>query len=102
MSELSEFQREVGEWGDKIFNPNGYNKYSFCDGRIKHFMKEAQELSESCFRHIPKESADCFLLLLHIAHIQGFDLFDEARKKLEINHKRKWGEPDKDGVIEHV
>ena len=28
--------------------------------------------------------------------------YKEAVKKLKINKKRQWGEPDKNGVVEHV
>lgn len=104
MSVLSKFQEEVGKWATETFyKPSmGDRKYSFCDGRVKHFMKEADELNKSNFLLLPQEAADCFLLLIHIAHIMEFDLLDEARKKMEINKKRTWGEPDEDGVIEHV
>jgi hypothetical protein len=37
-----------------------------------------------------------------MAHLMGYDLLDEARKKMVKNRKRKWGEPDKNGVIEHL
>lgn len=48
------------------------------------------------------EAADVFLLLLHFSHRSGFSLMDEARRKLEINKRRQWGEPDAEGVVEHV
>lgn len=102
ISELSKFQEEVGKWGDEIFNPTNLDKIQFCVGRIEHFFREAIELRNSPLRDLPEEVADCFHLLLHIAHIMDFDLLKAARKKLEINRKRKWGPPDKDGVIEHI
>lgn len=102
MSELSKFQQEVGEWGDETFNRTKGCDYLFITGRIMHLTKEVKELKQGCLSDIPEESVDCFLLLLHIAHIYGFDLLAAAKDKMEINRKRKWGEPDKDGVIEHV
>lgn len=113
MSELIEFQQEVGEWGDKTFNSKrDYNKQDCTYGIYNHFVKEVKELklaikhSFSCDeppqRTIEEETADCFILLLHLSFWYGFDLLKAARNKMEINRKRTWGEPDKDGVIEHV
>ena len=89
---MSNFQIQVGEWGDRTF-PNGTP-----ESIVAHLKREVKELAES---HVPEEAADCFLLLLHHAHRCGYDLMIEAFKKFEINKKRKWGEPDKEGVIEH-
>jgi ribosomal protein S27AE len=102
MSELSQFQKKYGEWADKTFNQNNQDSRTFCVGRINHFMKEAEELLHSSFHGLPEEAADCFLLLLHIGHIMGFDLLTEARRKKEKNQEREWGKPGKDGVIEHI
>ena len=57
------------------------------------------ELAES---HEPEEAADCLILLCHHAHQCGYDLTEETLKKFEIIKDREWGEPDKDGVIEHI
>ena len=90
---MTSFQREVGEWGDKIF-PGG-TPHSI----VAHLRKEVKKLAES---HDPEEGADCLLLLLHHAHKVGYDLMIEAFKKFKINQNRKWGEPDENGVIEHI
>jgi NTP pyrophosphatase (non-canonical NTP hydrolase) len=96
MNELSAFQKEVGEWADATFNPRrGNNRKAI----IYHLIKEVGELLES---EAPEEAADCFILLLHHAHTLGYDLLEEARKKMEINQRRKWGNPDKNGVVEHI
>lgn len=31
-----------------------------------------------------------------------YDIFEEVQKKLDINRKRRWKEPDSEGVSEHV
>lgn len=85
-------QEEVAKWVDKVL-PNATK-----EGIISHLKKEINELSES---HSPEEAADCLILLLHHAHMVGYDLLDEASKKLEINKSRSWNKPDKNGVIEH-
>ena len=87
------FQRNVGEWGNVTF-PKGTP-----DSLVAHLRKEMEELAET---HSPEEGADCFLLLLHHAHRCGYDLMIEAFKKFEINKWRKWGKPNKDGVVEHI
>jgi NTP pyrophosphatase (non-canonical NTP hydrolase) len=94
--QLSQFQEQVGGWGDKTFNPKKENNSTAI---IHHLKKEVAELQES---NNPEEAADCFLLLLQHAHSQGYDLLDEARKKMVINKERQWGLPDENGVIVHI
>lgn len=51
------------------------------------------------------EYADCYMLLMDAARTQGIylsDIHTAAGEKLEINKKRKWGEPNADGSVEHV
>lgn len=87
------FQTLVGKWARKTF-PKA-TKESW----VKHLEKEVKELQDD---HTPEEAADCLILLLGYAHINNFDLMEEAQKKMEINKRRKWGKPDSDGVVEHV
>lgn len=114
MIELSEFQKEVGEWGDRTFNVHrGFDLHKCTHAIASHFAKEADELGEAvdyflmgaCSfdnKAMKEESADCFLILLHLAHLHGFDLLEAAREKMEVNYKRTWGTPDENGVIEHI
>ena len=90
---MKNFQDEVGEWGDIVFTKSTPHNI------VTHLRREVNELSES---HSPEEGADCFLLLLHHAHECGYDLMAEAIKKFQINKGRKWGEPDSEGVVEHI
>ena len=92
---MKDFQKEVGEWGDRTFPCDGDRR----PGIVTHLAKEVIELNQS---HDPEEAADCFMLLLHHAHKSGYDLLEEAKKKFEINKKRKWGKPDKHGIVEHI
>lgn len=51
------------------------------------------------------EFADVFMLLLDAARKRGFmaeDLIQVTRLKLEVNRRREWGKPDKNGVVEHI
>jgi len=91
---VSVFQKTVGCWADKQY-PGMTNK-ALCI----HLKKEVEELFEN---FDPVEAADCFLILLHFAHKNDFDLLEEAIKKQEINLKRKWETvPDKDGLYRHI
>ena len=51
------------------------------------------------------EFADCFMLLLDAAShydLTAEELIEVTVTKLEINRQRKWGKPDKNGVVEHI
>lgn len=66
--------------------------------KAAHLEREAKEL-----RRDPldvEEMADVFILLCHLS--DGYDLAGAVRAKLEKNKRRAWGEPDADGVVEHV
>ena len=89
------FQDLIGKWANDTFGV-GIQTHL---GVMSHFIKEVIEFEKS---HDPEEAADCFLLLLQHAHECGYDLFEEAQKKHEINTKRKWGKPDESGCIEHI
>jgi len=93
MGEMTKFQNEVGTWGDKTFPA------STPDSIVAHLAREVGELAD---HHDSEEASDCLLLLLHHAHREGYDLLAEARIKFEINKKRQWGEPDENGIVEHV
>lgn len=91
------FQREVGEWADRTFPRSDW--FSICG----HLREEATELSEAlgATAHDQKadaeartEAADCLLLLLHLAHKEGFDLLAEARAKHAVNVARTWETDD--------
>ena len=92
-SALLAYQTEVGTWARSTF------PLATKESWVAHLRKEVAELAES---HDPQEAADCLILLLGHAHINGYDLLLEAQAKMEINRRRKWGEPDAEGVVEHV
>ena len=85
--------KEVVDWGNKTF-PDATTS-----SILAHLAKEALELIED---QTPEEAADVCMLLMHYADKAGFDLFEAVRNKFEINKTRKWGEPDENGVIEHI
>jgi len=91
--DLKDIQAEVGSWAEKQFDQS--TNSSICE----HLRREVKEL-KSTFK--PSEAADCFLILLHFAHKNKFDILSEALKKHTVNKNRNWGEPDEDGVVEHI
>ena len=89
-------------WSGYTFYKTMQPHHEFREGRIKHLKKEVEELENSSYVDSPEELADCFLLLLHLSYLRDIDLLKEARKKMNINRAREWGEPDKDGVIREI
>jgi len=94
LKETTTLQQEIGRWGEDVFG-----KSQSVRGLANHIVKEAYELRDS---NDPEEAADCLILLFQHAHECGYDLFEEVKKKHKINLKRKWGKPDKYGIIEHI
>ena len=51
------------------------------------------------------EFADCFILLFGAAAADGMsytDICSCIEEKMKINYKREWGEPDENGVVNHI
>ena len=75
---------------------------------LKHLSDEVDETYGAVLFHILDkhlEFADCFILLMGAAKADGMtyeDICNAISEKLEINKKRVWGEPDSNGVINHV
>ncbi len=78
--------------------------------KIKHLQEELAELKDAIIKdlhtqEIEHEFADCFTLLFGSASTFGMDFKDIIScidSKMEINKKRTWGAPDKDGVVRHI
>lgn len=90
------FIRDYLRWAVETF-PEGT-----AESGAKHLAKEIAELLAS---GSPEEMADCFMLLLFIAHKKGLDatlLLAAAQRKFKINKTRTWGEPNEQGFREHV
>jgi hypothetical protein len=97
-SRIQRLQDEAGEWSDATF---GYNRSA--EGPIAHLAKEIEELADNPGDRL--EYADCLLLLLDAYRLAGGsadDLVGAAWQKFGINRSRVWGEPDENGVVEHV
>lgn len=107
MNDLDHTQKTVGEWANTTFPQS--NAASI----LAHLREEVEELvaaerdsfwmGEHPTEAIAKESADCLLLLLHLAHREGFSLFDAAQAKYAVNVGRTWEtESGTKGYWKHV
>lgn len=102
---LDDFQERVGKWAEATF-PHATDQ-----SVAAHLTREVRELRALCDASLHEpvahdeyggELADCFLLLLHLAHRLDLSLFEEAAHKFSENQHRKWGTPDAEGVVEHI
>ena len=94
----NDLQKNIAKWSDKQFGKNRPPT-----APIAHLLKELIELAQDPFNIM--EFADCFMLLMDSARMAGFDMAElclAINEKLKINKKRKWGKPDKNGVVEHI
>jgi NTP pyrophosphatase (non-canonical NTP hydrolase) len=117
IEDLRAFQHYVGSWGDATF------PQSTTETVLNHLTEEVLELRGVPKETIPdimnvinayanraydqndaEEGADVFLLLLHFCHKLGYDLAEEAAKKMEKNELRVWSkEPEAvGGHFKHV
>lgn len=101
---LQELMDRISEWSDKTFDA-GQRTVPIAH----HLKKEVDELIEALQTTNPTqvidEFADCFMLLFDCAShygLQAHDIWLFCDRKLEVNKTRKWGIPDKNGVVEHI
>ena len=97
MERLQKLMDEIGEFSDGTFGKE--RPYT---APLHHLKLEVQEAIDD-----PRDSefADCMMLLLDSYRKAGGNaskLVDEAFKKLEECKRRDWGEPDENGVVQHV
>jgi NTP pyrophosphatase (non-canonical NTP hydrolase) len=86
--------RDIQEWQAATF-PNA-TPHSV----IAHLTKELLELAADPLDG--EEMADVLHLLIGLAALAKVDLRAALAAKFEKNKRRKWGEPDKYGIVEHV
>jgi NTP pyrophosphatase (non-canonical NTP hydrolase) len=100
LTDLSDTQYDVGKWAEKTFTKSTNQTI------ITHLRREVTELQEAINnaepRAILEECSDVAMLLLHLCHKNHIDLQSGIRDKFEICRARVWGEPDAEGVIEHI
>lgn len=94
MSKLDGLAMEHCDWARVVFNKSTPHSVT------EHLRREAQELVDAPTDS--SEMADVFLLLVWLADITGTDLVGAIEEKIEINKARVWGEPDSQGVVQHI
>jgi len=96
IEELKSFPiiKEINDWQDKTFPDANPTSIFF------HMVEEFSELQKD--KTDASEMADIFILLVGLAHNSGVDLIQAVKGKFDINKKRTWGEPDENGVINHI
>lgn len=96
---------EITKWQRETF-PQA-TKFS----KIAHLEQELEELVMALHSEHETETgkqsefADCFMLLFGAAAAHGMtydDICCAIAQKMEINKSRKWGQPDKNGVVNHI
>ena len=100
---MTELQfNEICKWQKETF-PKSTAHSKSC-----HLRQEVEELIDDLETGNWKrrlEFADCFILLYGAAAADGMtlqDITDAMHEKMEINYKRKWGNPDENGVVNHI
>lgn len=107
MKTLCELCKEINDWQDSVFTK------ATPLSAVTHLQREVIELTFAIqtkdwergdigMQQVREELADCFILLAGVAHLLEIDLEAAAEAKMIINRRRIWGEPDADGVVEHV
>lgn len=94
--------KEITKWQSETF-PDATDL-----SKLHHLKDEVDELIEDveCNNLARRlEFADCILLIFGSASANGMsyeDICNAVDEKMEINKARKWGKPDKNGVVNHV
>jgi NTP pyrophosphatase (non-canonical NTP hydrolase) len=75
--------------------------------KIAHLKQELEEVldPDQSFAALRLEFADCLFLLFGAASVAGMsyaDIIEAIDHKFERNKNRKWGTPDKDGIVNHI
>jgi len=100
MDKWLEYQKELAVWADATFPKQQENN---ARSKFEHLLEEVAETRDDPFNIL--EYADCMMLLIDTARINGFtmdDLFNGCQEKLNINKKRKWGKPNALGYTNHI
>ena len=85
---------EIVSWGNDTFPQENLRSLT------KHILKEAAELKAAPTD--PHEIADVLMLVFALAAKGNVDVVRALREKLAICRGREWGEPDADGMTQHV
>jgi NTP pyrophosphatase (non-canonical NTP hydrolase) len=100
--DVIELDDQITEWANRTFPREATDIRPI----IAHMKRELDELYQALaaddFAHAMEEAADVRFLLTHLVGRLGGNLGQETMRKFDINQRRDWGDPDEEGVVEHV
>lgn len=107
---MSDFQREVGEWGIATFpnsTPESISAHLWDEMlelmvELKTYRKASGPAEYFSLVGIGEEMADVYLLMLHLAHRLGIGLDEAVREKFEKNKTRIWTTDSGRGYVKHT
>lgn len=105
---FTEISQEITDWQDSVFTEaTPLSAATHLQREVVELVFEIQKLKFQPANHLDtsaleKEIADCFLLIVGVAHLSGINLEAAIEEKMKINRRRIWGKPDSEGVVEHV
>lgn len=97
MWDTVELQRAVAEWAERTF---GHPPLEVILAKADDEFRELQAAATPEER--AEEAADVVLLLMHLAHRDGFNLMNAVGRKFQIVQERVWAAPDERGVFRHL
>lgn len=94
-ADVRRIQREVKEWADSVF-PHRTAHGALC----KLMLEEIPEFALN--QDDPGEYADLVILVLDIATLNGIDVAEAVRDKMEVNRAREWMINPETGLMRHT
>lgn len=97
-----ELFEEISKWQNETFGQ------ATSLSKLAHLEQETFELEHDIQNNNPDrrlEFADCFILLFGCAASDGMsyeNIIACINEKMAINRTRKWGNPDSNGVVNHI
>ncbi|AUG85482.1 hypothetical protein SHab15497_00040 [Acinetobacter phage SH-Ab 15497] len=93
---IQQLQQMISEWADQV-----YPDRTVENALTKMMLHEIPELLHGKAMD-PAEFADVAILLFDVAHLQGIDIAQAMREKMEINQARDWKIDPATGLMSHV
>lgn len=93
---IQQLQQMISEWADEV-----YPDRTVENALTKMMLHEIPELLHGKAMD-PMEFADVAILLFDVAHLQGIDIAQAMRYKMEVNQNRKWEIDPATGLMSHV
>lgn len=107
----AEWRQRINDWADATFGNPDITRV------LLHLKREVDELIDAWQQYdrndvgqdftalhwkVTEELADCFILLNRAAVMAEVDPIEAQEDKFAVLLVREWGEPDAEGVIEHI